>query len=331
MVTAIVIVVIVVGMALVYLASLQGQYEVRRSLRMQVGRQMVYDKLRDFRTWQEWSPWLMHEPDTRLAFSDHPDQEGGWYTWDGKRVGAGKLTHVKLTQPGRIDQKIEFTRPFKSVSTVWWELEETEGETEVTWSMRGRMPFLFRFMTAGMVQMIAKDYDLGLAMLRGRLDPQAERPQIEFAGETELEAMAALTIAFKGGVAEMVEAMQAGFPRLAEHAMAHGGTLGPPFTAYHKADPKKMYFECDMAVPVSDQVPDGAFVRKTLGGGKYFKISLQGSYDFLEVTWYSAMAHMRMHKLKMDTSRPSFEVYQNDPATVAHTNEIQTSLYIPIR
>jgi hypothetical protein len=55
----------------------------------------------------------MHEPGTTLAFSDNPDQEGGWYTWDGKLTGAGRLTHEKLTGEEKIEQRIEFIRPLR--------------------------------------------------------------------------------------------------------------------------------------------------------------------------------------------------------------------------
>ncbi len=321
-----------VAAALIYLATLQGEYEVCRSLPMDVDRQRVFDKIRDFRTWKDWSPWLMHEPDTLLEFSDGAEREGGFHTWDGKRVGAGKLTHTRFDEPRRIEQRIEFTRPFKAVSGVWWDLSERDGQTVVSWCMRGRMPFLLRFMTATTRQMIEKDYELGLAMLRGTLDKDAERPVLRFRGETIREVTTALTIPFAGGMEEMVKAMEAGFPRLGAQVERSGVTsAGSPFTAYHAVDPKKMYFRCDMAVPVPDGADAGEFELKPLGGGRYFKVEVRGSYDFLESAWYSAMSHIRMLKLKQDRSRPSLEVYENDPCSVEHSNEIRTSLHIPIK
>ena len=83
--------------------------------------------------------------------------------------------------------------------------------------------------------------------------------------------------------------------------------------------------------PFTQGFVDGEFERKRLGGGRFFKVSLKGSYDFLEMTWYSAMSHLRMRKLKMDKSRPSMEVYENDPGAVKDTNDLETTLYIPLR
>lgn len=332
MLTALIVLATVALAGLVYLGSLKGRYEVRRSLSMAVERSTVFDRIRDLTHWRDWSPWLIHEPGTRLRFSDHPDQEGGWYTWEGERVGAGRLTHVRFDPPRRIEQRIEFSRPFKSVCSVWWELEEGDGQTEVSWCMRGRLPFLFRFMTANLERTIARDYDLGLAMLRGTLDPHADRPFITFVGETMLPQAEALTIPFSGDLDAMVNAMETGFPRLAEHvARAGREPTGPPFTAYHKVNPAKGMFQCDLAVPVSGDVPADGLIRKTLGGGHYYEVRLRGSYDFLEPAWYSAMAHVRMLKLKRDGSRPSLEVYANDHRSVTHAGDLETALYIPLR
>jgi len=335
--TAIAVIVAVVAIAaiaaLIYLATLEGSYQARRSLLMNVDRERVFDKVRDLKSWRSWSPWLMHEPDAKLEYSSDTDSEGAHYSWDGARVGAGKLIHTRLDQPNRIEQRIEFVRPFKSVAKVWWEFEAKDGQTEVTWGMEGRMPFLLRFMTPTTCGMIANDYELGLAMLRRELDETAEAPVIEFAGERDFEPRTVLTLAFEGPTDELGEVMGKGFTRLSAALEAAGGSVaGRPFAAYHKVDIKARQVQCDMAVPVAKPITaSDDLVVKTLGGGKYFKVTQRGSYDFLELTWYSAISHLRMAKIKMDKSRPSLEVYENDPCSVEQKNELLTALFIPIK
>ena len=330
--TLLIILAVVIIAMLLYLASLDGRYLVRRSKRINADIQTVFDKLRDFTGWADWSPWLMHEPDTRLEFSDNPNDVGGHYTWDGQYIGAGKLTHVAFAAPNRIEQQIEFFRPFKSVCKVNFALQEQDGQTEVTWEMHGKMPFFFRFMTKQLVQMINHDYDLGLAMLAGRLDPNAEYPRLSFVGVAEVESQLSVCKSFAGGLQDMQAAMEAGFPKLIAHVEQQNGQMaGMPFTAYHKVNIKKMHFVCDMAVPIQNTIDAREYALKTLGGGRYFKVTLQGSYDFLELAWYAAMSHIRMKKLKFDPKRPSMEVYENDPNTVANSNEILTSIYVPIK
>ena len=83
---------------LIYLTTLDGSYAVRRTKLINTDIGTAFDKIRDFETWADWSPWIMHEPHTKLVFSDNCSEEGGYYTWDGKLVGAGKLIHVKFEQ-----------------------------------------------------------------------------------------------------------------------------------------------------------------------------------------------------------------------------------------
>lgn len=317
---------------LIYLATLDGNYQIRRTQKIDANINLVYDKIRDFKSWPDWSPWLIHEQETKLEYSENCNDEGGFYSWNGQRVGAGKLTHVKFEQPLHIEQKLEFTKPFKAVCEVGFEFTEKDGQTEINWYMRGKMPFLFRFMTEKTKQMISKDYDLGLAMLKGQLVPSSEHPTLQFEGETTKQAVTVLCKGFSGGLQIMEKVMQQEFPKLLEYAEQQQGEItGAPFTAYHKTNIRTMEFVCDMAIPVSETIEAGDYQVKTLGGGRFYKVSVGGDYKFLELAWYAAIAHIKMYKLKYDKSRASLEVYENDPEQVDSTNEILTTLYIAIK
>jgi DNA gyrase inhibitor GyrI len=323
---------IIIAGVLIYLATLPKDFHIRRSLTMRPDRRTVFAKVRDLRSWRDWSPWLLHEPEARLDYSPDPDQEGGWYTWDGMAIGAGRLTIVRLDEPSRIDQRLAVKRPFKSESDVWWELAETaDGGTEVTWCMRGRLPFPLRFLTGLMTDMIEQDYQLGLALLRGTLDPSAERPRVRFQGATEHPSQTVLTIPYSGDLPGLIAAMTEGFPRLIGHLGAVGAApAGSAFTAYHKVNAKARRFECEFAVPVPEGIDPGVFTLKRLGGGRYYATELQGSYDFLTPVWYSVMAHLRMHKVRQDRSRPSLEIYINDPSQVTDSNDYLTRILVPM-
>ncbi|MCU7929508.1 MAG: SRPBCC family protein [Candidatus Thiodiazotropha sp. (ex Codakia rugifera)] len=332
MATALIVIAVILAIPLLYLATLDGRFTVRRSLEIGASRKIVFDKVRNFRSWPDWSPWLMHEPDTTLVYSDTPDQEGGWYTWDGRIVGAGKLMHQKFTGEERIEQQIAFKRPFKSVSKVWWEFEtKDDGTTLVHWNMAGKMPFLFRFMAKKMPAYISKDYDTGLYMLRGELETDTEIPRISFDGPAELPDQTALSIHFEGQLEAMKKVMMEGFSKLGRYIDENDlSATGYPFTIYHKVDLNCMHFNCDLAMPVPAETKSAEFDVRSYPGGRYYKTTLRGSYEFLELAWYQAYAHLQMQKIKPRRKCASIEMYENDPATVRHSNEIVTSIYIPI-
>lgn len=58
---------VIVLAGLIYLSTLDKNYAIRCSLFMDVDAQTVFEKVRDFKTWKDWSPWLLHEPDTNLT------------------------------------------------------------------------------------------------------------------------------------------------------------------------------------------------------------------------------------------------------------------------
>jgi len=329
---------------LIMLARQSGAILVERSRVIAVAPQAAFEVVRDLRGWPDWSPWLLHEPEAKLEYSADPAAEGGWYRWDGRLIGAGRIEHRRLLAPGaqpdgagRIEQRIVFERPFRSAADVAWNLAPVEGGTEVTWCMQGRMPFLLRFLAPAMARMTGKDYELGLVRLRARLDPEAPRFRLRFIGVTGAPPQTALTIPFDGGIDAMVAAMEQGFPRLAAAAAGHGiEPAGSPFTAYHVADTTHGHFEGDLALPVPEGTPavaddSGELVVKRLGGGFFYAVEVQGGYEFLELAWYAAMGHLRMVKQKWDRGRASLEVYDVEPSGVASSDEIRTRILVPVR
>ena len=317
---------------LLYLYSLPADYTVSRSREMDVAAEKVFNSVLDFKSWPKWSPWLMHEPNAKLEYSRNLTQEGGNYTWLGKMIGSGKLTHVKIEKPNYIEQKIEFIKPFRSVCKVEWEFTPVkEGKTRVTWTMHGRMPFFFRFMTKHMDRMIGLDYDMGLVMLNRLLDAKADLFRLEYTGVVSRPGCRGVYEACSSSMNEFGTVMPKAYDRVSENMDKRKiKAIGSAFTAYHKVDMRKQRAEYDCVIPVTDSVQDTTYAQ-TYEGGKYVKVRMHGSYAYMEHAWYSAMSHLRMKKYKMDKKRPSLEVYEVDMQKAKSPNEYVTDIYVPIK
>jgi effector-binding domain-containing protein len=169
-------------------------------------------------------------------------------------------------------------------------------------------------------------------MLRGEVVADAEVPRLTFDGPVERPEQTALAIRFEGDLEALKKAMSEGFQQLGKTIDENQlTTTGSPFAIYHKVDITKMYFICDIAWPVTKETTSSAFEIKTYPGGRYYQTTLQGSYDFMELAWYQAYAHLQMQKIRPQHKRASLEVYENDPGSVSHSNEIVTTIYIPIK
>lgn len=337
MLTFLTVIAALILIALIYLSTLSGDYEVRVTRTLPAAQDELYHRLIDFKTWHQWSPWIMHEPDCPLEYSDNVTEVGGHYSWDGKLIGAGSMEHTLLEYPSRTEEKLTCTRPFKSVCKVGFELEaegeQTQGpKTKVTWYMKGSMPFLFRTMVRRTREMIQTDYETGLAMLSGVLDPNSEHPKFEFLGNQSRETTTYLSIPWEGSIEDMPAAMAKGFAELGEYfASGSAVAAGQPISVYHKVKNRGTYFVMDMGIPVSEGTEDNKYQVKQIEGGTFQQTQLTGSYDFLKSAWHNAMGHMKMTKTKFDWKRPCVELYENDHSTVDHTNELVTSIFVPVK
>jgi DNA gyrase inhibitor GyrI len=69
----------------------------------------------------------------------------------------------------------------------------------------------------------------------------------------------------------------------------------------------------------------------TLPAGKYFQMTLRGSYDFLPCSWNTIYGQVKMQKFKIDKGRPALEVYQTNPMEAPHSNGWVTLLCVPLK
>jgi len=312
---------------LVYLAILDGKIQVQHELEIDASRETVFAAVQDLETWPQWSPWLVHEADAEIEFAEDCQAEGGFYRWQGEVIGAGKLTHLKISSPTSITQEIEFLRPYKSLAQILWEFEPAENGTRVSWSMNAEMPFLFRVMARRMQAMIEHDYELGLALLGGYLETDKAYPQIAFVGSEELQDFNYWAIPCNGNLRQLEAARRPGVETLQN---VLGSNAGLALTLYYQFDPLGSHYQAEIAVPVADNTPLSNYRRREFKGGRYFKMTLHGDLQFLPLAWYALHSHCRMHKLKLDSTRPALEIYHDDLTQIADTGSCRTALYIPI-
>jgi hypothetical protein len=314
--------------ALIFLACQQSGFEVERSLEFDAPAESAFTAIVDLKTWPEWSPWLLHETDAQIAYSDDCRSEGGCYSWDGKVVGAGKLTHLEIRPGSSIRQQLEFLRPFKAVNRVDWEIDDLGETCRVSWEMSGRMPFLLRFMNKGMEASIGRDFELGLAMLGGYLNVAMPHPVLSFSGPEELQDFRYWAIPCNGNLRQLEAGRSANIETLRAAAETR---LGLALTLYHHFDPRAAQYQAENAIPIIDSKPGANYARRDFEGGRYFGMTLQGDLKFIPLGWHALNSHCGIHKIKLDPGRPALETYQDDPGELDDGNQAVTALYMPIK
>lgn len=321
------LVVVILVVVLIWLLRLPRSYVVERRQRFAQSADTLYQYVQDYPRWSEWSPWILHDASTQLSYHGTPNAVGSGYVWASAKIGEGSITTTAL-EPGRsVAMDLRFLKPFKSQADVRFSIEAVDGGCEVAWIMSSGLPIFMRPFCAMFQRMIGMDFELGLARMVGALDPTAPHPRIRFEGVCERAPQAVATQAYSGTIAGLVAFMRSNFPQLLAQVGSHAN--GAALVAYHKADLKNDHHDCDIAIPVNASYQGAG--QKTLAGGRFYKVVLQGDYRFLGATWNAAMGHVRMEKFKYDKSRASLEVYANDMGELPNSNDWLTEIYIPIR
>lgn len=312
----------------VWLAMQPGNFEVVRRRVVQLKPEEIYPIVADLKQWDSWSPWLMHEPDATLKYGDITDKAGGWYSWEGKYIGAGKMTHTSLTVNEAIEQELHFTKPMKSRNHVYWRFNTVGDSTEVTWGMRGKMPFVFRWMSNMMDQWVGKDFEIGLSRLAMVAGDMSDPMSIEFTGQLTSEPEDYIAKHFVGSMKDLPAAMREGFPEVKAVIDEKGMQIaGTPMAIYHTFEMKTGKVICDIAVPVVDAQSVDGFISGALFGQSYLRTTAKGEYSNLEKAWHSAFGHARMFKRKIDMTKPMVERYASDPET---NNGLDVVTYIDL-
>lgn len=316
---------------LIWLAKQPADYEVIRSRVIQASPSEVYSKVADLKHWGSWNPWLMHEPNSAMEYGDTTDVPKGWYSWSGKYIGAGKMTHVSMVDNESIEQALEFYKPMKSKSDVYWRFNPVGDATEVTWGMRGKMPFLFRWMNRLMDGWVGKDYEIGLAKLAMVSGDNSDPFEISFPGVVESEPVDYIASHFAGSIEDMKIAMNETYPKLMQAVADNDLEVnGAPFALYHEFDQKKNQVICDMAIPVVEAKEIAGFLAGSLPLQIYHRTALLGDYKHLENAWHSAFSHARMFKYKIKMGKPMVERYLTDFRE--HQGlDIKTTIDIPLK
>src|SRR5688572_14360484 len=155
-------------------------FHVEKSIEINVSPDTVYLSISDFANWRHWSPWLILEPESKVEVKSG----GKEYSWEGKRTGSGEMKVLKENPPMRMDMVITFLKPWKSTSSVWFELKPAGRGTHLTWCMDGSLPFFLFFMKKIMTAYIGMDFSRGLGMLKDYLETGNVPSKLTFKGIT---------------------------------------------------------------------------------------------------------------------------------------------------
>ncbi len=154
--------------AFVYLFSIEGKYNIHRTVIVNAPIEKVFDYVNDYRNWEKWGPWNDYDPNLEYQYPDKTSGIGASYSWLGKD-GSGSLKTIHEVKNQSILQKLTFDK--NNQSDVYWNFEKIDSlKTKTTWGMKGELPIYMRFSVGTIQDKLGKLFDKGLVSLNQHIE-----------------------------------------------------------------------------------------------------------------------------------------------------------------
>ncbi|MEQ8472965.1 MAG: SRPBCC family protein [Marinoscillum sp.] len=288
------------------------KFHVEKSILIEAPVAKVYECISNLHHWNQWSPWLVLEPDAKFTVAE----DGDSYAWEGDRVGSGEMKILNRTENQSVDYDLHFLKPWKSQADIRFELEEVDGKTKVTWLMDSKLPFFMFFMRKMMVAFLGMDFDRGLNMLQDLAEDGKVHSSLEFIGETNYPGCQYVGLKTSCPISTIGETMSGDFEKMMGYMGDKTDLINSePVTIYHKWELTKDRVEYTVAIPVSEvptDLPSG-FFQGSIPETKIYKLRHKGPYKHLGNPWSAIMNLERAKVFKHKKGIHPFESYVNSP------------------
>jgi hypothetical protein len=146
-----------------------GSYEVVRMTTVGADPATVHGLIDDLHRWPAWSPWEDLDPDLRRSYTGADAGVGARYAWEGNRKAGTGTMEITASTLEEVEIALAFLKPFRSTSTVTFELLPTAAGTDVTWRMAGEQKGAAALFgkVVSMDKLVGEDMEKGLARLKG--------------------------------------------------------------------------------------------------------------------------------------------------------------------
>lgn len=294
-------------------------FDTEKSLTIDAPKNMLFNMVDDFKTWEKWSPWYDKDPEMKVEYGTSTRGVGASYSWSGnKQVGSGKMTTTESTPGSLHKSKMEF-EGFDDASTAEFNFSDKEGKTEVTWKHYGEtdLPFLLRgyMFVTGAKKSMEKDFVNGLEKMAALA---ADRTQNKMYNGYKI---------LEGSLEErhfVMNRQEVPFGSVQQFYAANLGSLfgkvqsadidmdgGKPCGLFYKIDQATQKADMAAAIPIKDPLAIKGAQSLTLPASKTITVEYYGDYQGTVAAHTAIESYMNDYGLL--NNPPYIEEYVTDP------------------
>ena len=171
-ITILLILAVLVAVVFVVALFVKKDYVISRDINVLTSRQKAFDYIRFLRNQDNYSKWVMVDPDMKKDFKGTDGTVGFVYRWDGnQKAGKGEQEIIGINEGERIAVELRFIKPFAGVARAHMTTQVVNGDgTNIRWTMEGSNPYPRNLMNPLIGSILGKDLELSLSNLKSILE-----------------------------------------------------------------------------------------------------------------------------------------------------------------
>jgi effector-binding domain-containing protein len=324
----------------IYIATKDGDFQVEETKIITAPVEMVFQEVNEFKNWENWEPWSAEADDMIIEYGAKTSGDSASYSWKSESAGSGEIKTISAKPYSEIDQEISFKTPFgESTSEVYWEFNEIENGTEVTWGMKGHQSFMeklaFIFQEESITQMMRPMFQKGLNNMESVVLNKMDKYTINVDGVIQHGGGYYMYTTTASKISQIDEKMIPMFAEVStymdENAIEKNGN---PFVLYNELNETSgtaifsagIFTPSEVITPAKSEILTGFMPNQ-----KVLKTTLKGDYKNLKEAWDAAYNYIEANDLELAEDANNFEAHLTSPEQVANPAKWITHLYIPVK
>ncbi|SFN48884.1 SRPBCC family protein [Salegentibacter flavus] len=324
----------------IYIATKDGEYHIEETRIIPAPVEVIFNEVNEYHNWKNWEPWSLETDDMVVEYDEKTRGKDAGYSWKSESMGDGKIKTLDAKPFSSIDQEINFDTPFgTSTSDIYWEFNQMEDSTKVTWGMKGTQSFMeklaFSFQSETLSEMMRPMFRKGLENLENSVIKKMEKFTINIDGVIQHGGgyyMYTTTATKTSQVNQRVQKMIADVRTYMEENNIE--ISGKPFTLYNERDENAgtAIFSAGIFTPSQVVTPNNSRVLNgNLPNQKVLRATLKGDYKNLPDAWNTAYDYIEEHSLELNEEEDVFEVYITGPKSSSNPADWVTQIHFPIK
>ncbi|MCD6065762.1 MAG: hypothetical protein K0S33_588 [Bacteroidetes bacterium] len=166
----------VIVLVLLIAALMKKQYALSSSIVIMQPKEKVFDYVRHLRNQENYSKWVMADPNVKLTYTGTDGTVGFKAAWNSedKNVGVGEQEITRIKEGERYDVELRFEKPFKGTNYAHTTVEAVSPDrSKVTTVFEAKTPFPMNIIVPMLSKMLQKDMDQNAAKLKQVLETQS--------------------------------------------------------------------------------------------------------------------------------------------------------------